>query len=65
MTAAPDRDAQAQPDPAEAYRQRQARRAAWEAWEAAGGNLDDLPPGLLSASLDRCMWRRKREAWER
>lgn len=42
-------------DPASRYRSRRDRRAAWDAWEASGGNLDDLPAGLLSATLDAAM----------
>ena len=45
------------PDPAARWRNRKERRAAWEAWESSGGTLDDLPAGLVSASLDAAMKR--------
>jgi len=44
-------------DPAAAWRDRKARRQAWEAWEMSGGTLDTLPAGLVSASLDAAMKR--------
>lgn len=44
-------------DPAAAWRNRKERREAWDQWEQSGGTLDDLPPGLVSASLDAAMKR--------
>jgi hypothetical protein len=44
-------------DPAAAYRDARARRAAYAAWEASGANIDDLPAGLLSACLHAAMTR--------
>ena len=44
-------------DPAARWRNRKERRAAWDQWESSGGTLDDLPAGLVSASLDAAMKR--------
>jgi len=53
-------------DPAARWRDRRTRRAAWDAWEQAGGHLDDLPAGLASASLDACQPRQhQRDRWRR
>jgi hypothetical protein len=44
-------------DPAARWRNRKERREAWDLWESSGGTLDDLPAGLVSASLDAAMKR--------
>lgn len=44
-------------DPAARWRNRKERRAAWEQWSDGGGDLDALPPGLVSATLDAAMRR--------
>lgn len=59
-------DEAAHPDPASPYATKRQRRAAWAEWEARGGTLDDLPPGLVSASLDACSTKDGRfERWRR
>jgi hypothetical protein len=50
-------DGGARADPAAAYRDARARRAAYAAWEASGADIDDLPAGLLSACLHAAMTR--------
>ena len=53
-------------DPAARWASKAARRAAWEAWEKSGAGLDDLPAGLVSASLDQCLNHgRHRQGWKR
>jgi hypothetical protein len=42
------------PDPAARWRDKRARRAAFDAWADSGEGLDALPAGLVSAMLGEC-----------